>query len=196
MGRCLRLSGVVGQSIVDGPGLRMAVFTQGCPHGCAGCHNPSTHGFRGGFEVAADELLAEFDENPLLAGVTLSGGEPLIQAEAFVPLAKAVKARGKNVWCFTGYVFEDLLAMTAVDPALEELLTYIGVLVDGRYEEKLRSLELQYRGSSNQRVLDIPRSLESGKAVQWVDAALMGARRMSGRMQAVGAEVSHARNAG
>lgn len=169
--RPLRLSGVVRQSIVDGPGLRMSVFAQGCPHGCAGCHNPATHGFEGGFEVDVQELLAEFDENPLLSGITLSGGEPLAQAGALVSLARGVRERGKTVWCFTGYVFEELMETVRQGGdrggELEELLRYVDVLVDGRYEEGLRSLELRYRGSLNQRVLDLRCSLKSGVAVEW-----------------------------
>lgn len=201
--RKLRLSGIAGQSIVDGPGLRMTVFAQGCVHGCVGCHNPATHGFGGGFEVGIEELLARFDENPLLAGVTLSGGEPLLQAGAFLPLARAIRARGKTVWCFTGYVFEELLEMVGNGGGeLRELLGCIDVLVDGRYEVGLRSLELLYRGSSNQRVLDLARSLKSGVAVEWVKGvgSLTRAGRVSGRMSARmaagGGELSRARSAG
>lgn len=167
--QCLRLSGIVDQSIVDGPGLRMTVFAQGCPHHCPGCHNASTHSFSGGFEVAIDEILAEFNDNPLLAGVTLSGGEPMAQPEAFRALAEGVRAKGKSVWCYTGYTFEELMAMSGTNQALAGLLGCIDVLVDGRYVAALQSLELRYRGSSNQRVLDLPKSLKAGQPVNWND---------------------------
>ena len=163
----VRLSGIVAQSIVDGPGLRMAVFTQGCPHHCPGCHNASTHAFDGGFEMGADEIMARFHENPLLSGVTLSGGEPLLQPEGLLPVARQVRALGKTVWCYTGYTFEELPAMMRAHRPLERLLRLVDVLVDGRYEASLRSLTLRYRGSRNQRVLDLPLSFAEGRAVLW-----------------------------
>lgn len=148
----IRVSGIVDESIVDGPGLRYVVFTQGCPHHCKGCHNPQTHSFEGGYLLSAEAALAQLQENPLLSGITLSGGEPFEQAEALCALAEGAKAQGKNVMTYTGYVFEDLLARN--DHWTERLLDLTDVLVDGPYREELRDLELQFRGSSNQRLLD------------------------------------------
>ena len=148
----MRVSGIVDESIVDGPGLRYVVFTQGCPHHCKGCHNPQTHSFEGGFLLSTEAALAQLQENPLLSGITLSGGEPFEQAEALCALAEGAKALGKNVMTYTGYVFEDLLARN--DPWTDRLLDLTDTLVDGPYKEELRDLELQFRGSANQRLLD------------------------------------------
>ena len=148
----LRLSGIVDESIVDGPGLRYVLFTQGCPHHCKGCHNPQTHSFEGGFLLSAEAALAQMAENPLLSGITLSGGEPFEQAEALCAVAEGARAMGKNVMTYTGYVFEALLARN--DPWTDRLLELTDVLVDGPYVEALRDLDLQFRGSSNQRLLD------------------------------------------
>jgi len=162
----IRVAGVVKQSIVDGPGLRYVVFCQGCPHRCPGCHNPHTHDFDGGYGCSVQTILAEMDKNPLLSGITLSGGEPFCQASALVPLAKAVRRRGKHVFAFSGFTFEELLEQAQKDPGVAELLTLVDTLVDGRYDQTLRDLTLRFRGSSNQRMLDLPRSLESGAAVE------------------------------
>lgn len=163
----LRLAGVVKQSIVDGPGLRLTVFTQGCPHKCPGCHNPETHDFAGGYDGDPATILAELDKNPLLAGVTLTGGEPVCQAEALLPLANGVRERGKNLMMYTGYTLEQLLEMMAKDPALAELLSLIDILVDGPFVLAERDLTLLFRGSRNQRLLDLPSSLAKGEPVLW-----------------------------
>lgn len=164
-GVALRLAGVIEQSLVDGPGLRMAVFTQGCPHHCAGCHNPGTHSFAGGFQADVGALLAAFDENPILAGATLSGGEPLVQAAGLITFARGVKARGKDVWCYTGYVFEDVLVMAGRDEALSRLLRYVDVMVDGRFDAAKKSASLRYRGSSNQRIVNVSASCKKQRTV-------------------------------
>ncbi len=164
-GQSIKLAGIVEQSIVDGPGLRMVVFTQGCPHQCAGCHNPATHAFRGGSDYSVATLIDMFDENPILSGITLSGGEPLAQAASLVPLVKEIKARGKNVWCYTGYTFEQVLAMTQENVAVHCLLRYIDVMVDGRFDLTRKSVSLQYRGSENQRVIHVAKSLDKRVAV-------------------------------
>lgn len=148
----LRVSGIVEESIVDGPGLRYVVFTQGCPHHCKGCHNPQTHSFEGGFLLSAEAALAQLQENPLLSGITLSGGEPFEQAQALCAIAEGAKALGKTVMTYTGYVFEDLLARN--DCWTDRLLDLTDILVDGPYKEEQRDLELQFRGSANQRLLD------------------------------------------
>jgi len=163
----LRIAGVAKQSIVDGAGLRFTLFTQGCPHGCPGCHNPATHDFSGGYDCGVEKILRELDSNPLLQGVTLSGGEPLCQAAELLPLALALPMRGLDIWCYTGYTLEELLEMAVRDKPLAELLTLMDVLVDGRYEALQRDLTLRFRGSRNQRILDLPLSLSQGRAVAW-----------------------------
>ena len=150
----LRISGIVEESIVDGPGLRYVVFTQGCPHRCPGCHNPQTHDFDGGEFRDTDDILRQFMENPLLSGITFSGGEPFVQAEPLCHLADAVHAAGKNVYAYSGYTCEELHSLAQKIPAVGRLLDKVDVLVDGPYVEALRDLELDFRGSSNQRVLD------------------------------------------
>jgi anaerobic ribonucleoside-triphosphate reductase activating protein len=140
-------------SITDGPGLRMVVWTQGCLHRCSGCHNPDTHSLTGGFATTVEEILAQFDANPLLSGVTLSGGDPFVQAQACAEIAQRVKERGKSVWTYTGYTLEDI--MKSAKPDWLELLRYTDVLVDGPYQEELRNLELTFRGSENQRVIKV-----------------------------------------
>lgn len=149
----LRIAGIVDESIVDGPGLRFTVFTQGCPHHCPGCHNPQTHDFQGGRWVTVAELVRQFDEDPLLAGVTLSGGEPFCQAEALCDLAQQIRDRGKTVMAYSGYTLEQLQALP--DPAVDRLLRLTDILVDGPYIQALRDLDLKFRGSSNQRLLDL-----------------------------------------
>ena len=155
----LRISGVEPESIVDGPGFRYVVFTQGCPHGCPGCHNPQTHDFAGGEWADLGRILAEIREDPLLSGVTLSGGEPFCQPEPLCTLARAVREMGKTVMAYSGYTLEQLLAMGEERPAVRELLELCDILVDGPYIEARRDLTLQYRGSANQRVIHLREAL-------------------------------------
>lgn len=163
----LRLAGIVRESIVDGPGIRFTVFCQGCPHGCEGCHNPETHDFNGGSDCSIDRLLEEIDKNPLLAGVTFSGGEPFCQAESFANLGRQVKARGLNITAFSGYTLEKLTEMAANDVAVRELLEITDILIDGPFMKELRDLTLQFRGSSNQRVIDMNETRKAGEIVLW-----------------------------
>ena len=160
--RMLELSGIVGDSIVDGPGIRTTVFAQGCPHHCPGCHNPETWDFGCGTPVPAEAILEMVADNPLCRGVTFSGGEPFAQAEAFLELAKLLKQKKYEVASYTGYTFEQLCNGT---PAQRELLQHLDVLIDGPYVAEKRSLSLAFRGSSNQRILDVPRSLSLGHPV-------------------------------
>lgn len=148
----IRLAGLVEESIVDGPGLRLALFTQGCPHHCSGCHNPQTHSFEGGFWLSTAEVLARLQENPLLAGITFSGGEPFEQAQALCPVADGTHNMGLSVVTFTGYTYETLLRRH--DPWIDRLLDSTDLLIDGPYVAALRDMELRFRGSSNQRELD------------------------------------------
>lgn len=163
-----RLSGMVNDSIVDGPGLRLAVFMQGCPYDCPGCQNPQTHDPMGGREADTEEVREKLKRNPLLDGLTLSGGEPLMQPEAARELAAMAKEMGLNVWCYTGNTFENLLK--EAKPAVLEALRQIDVLVDGPFIAAQKSLDLLFRGSKNQRLVDVPKSLEAGKAVLWEKA--------------------------
>lgn len=155
----IRLYGLVDESIVDGPGFRMAVFTQGCPHGCPGCHNPGSHAMEGGTLRDTADVIAMMEDNLLLDGITLTGGEPFMQPEACAELARAAHARGLNVWCFTGYVYEQLLSR----PGAQALLDEVDVLVDGPFIMAQRSLELRFRGSRNQRVIDMARTRGTGE---------------------------------
>lgn len=162
----IRIAGVVRQSVVDGPGLRFVVFTQGCPHICPGCHNPETHDFDGGYDCGVDKILREIEKNPLLSGLTISGGEPFCRAAELLPLCRAARERGMNIICYTGYLFEDLLERSREDSDTDSLLRLTDTLVDGKYIQSLRDLTLRFRGSSNQRVIDVPASLSAGRAVE------------------------------
>lgn len=159
----LRIAGIQQDSIVDGPGIRYVIFTQGCPHHCPGCHNPQTHDPKGGQDADREKILEQISGNPLISGVTFSGGEPFVQAEALVPLAKAIKAQGKNLMIYTGYVYEELCRMDA--PGVQELLAAADLLVDGPFILKERDLTLSYRGSSNQRVIDLEKTRQKGEVV-------------------------------
>lgn len=177
----LDLAGIMGESIVDGPGIRFAVFCQGCPHHCEGCHNPKTHPFDGGTPVRVGKILEQIDKDPILRGVTFSGGEPMCQAKAFLELAKGVKARGLDIVIFTGYRYEELMkhidgcqeqneddVMKLVDrQGARELLELTDILIDGKFELAERDLTLQFRGSRNQRVIDMAATREKGEVVIW-----------------------------
>lgn len=151
----MRIAGIVNDSIVDGPGLRLAIFAQGCPHHCPGCHNPESHDFAGGSDMDTEKIIARMDANPLLDGITLTGGEPFEQPEACRILADAAHARGLNVWAYSGYTFEQLCAV----PEKRRLLEACDVLVDGPFLLEERSLDLRFRGSKNQRVLKVSEML-------------------------------------
>ena len=157
----LRIAGTIPESIVDGPGIRYVLFTQGCPHGCPGCHNPQTHDFAGGTEVQVSDLLADILKRPYVKAVTLSGGEPFCQPAPLAQLAAALKDKGFHLMCYSGYTFEELLQLEEARPLLEQL----DLLVDGRFVESRKNIELRFRGSDNQRVLDVPASLAAGSAV-------------------------------
>ncbi|MBQ8298068.1 MAG: anaerobic ribonucleoside-triphosphate reductase activating protein [Ruminococcus sp.] len=161
----LRIAGTANDSIVDGPGIRFTIFTQGCPHRCEGCHNPQTHDFNGGEIVDTDELLQKIRSNPLLDGVTFSGGEPFCQAQALALLGGEIKKLGLNVVTYTGYEFEQLYENRDKN-GWEELLEVTDFLIDGRFEQSKRDWKIRFRGSSNQRYLDCKASLGSGHPVE------------------------------
>jgi anaerobic ribonucleoside-triphosphate reductase activating protein len=165
MSAIIQLFGTADDSIVDGPGIRFAIFTQGCKHGCPNCHNPEAQPFTGGSPTTVDELWEKIEGNPLLSGITLTGGEPFEQAEALIELAGRAREKGLNVWAYSGYLYEQLLAGVP-SAAAPLLLEQVDVLVDGLFVDELKSLDLQWRGSSNQRIIDIPASLASGTVVE------------------------------
>lgn len=162
----LRIAGIINESIVDGPGIRLVVFTQGCKHNCPGCHNPHTHSFEGGSLINIDEIIQQMDKNPLLDGVTLSGGEPFEQAEALGELAEKVKKHGYNVMTYTGYTFEYILANKDKLSGWDKLIHAIDILVDGRFEISRKNLLLKFRGSENQRIIDVKQSIMTNEIIQ------------------------------
>jgi len=164
-GVLLRVHGVVCDSLVDGPSLRDVVFVQGCPHRCLGCQNPGSWDFDGGSLVDVGDIISLIPSSPLTSGVTFSGGEPFCQASPLVEIAKHVKKKGLNLWVYTGYTWEELMEFP--DPAVRELLFYVDVLVDGRYLQEERDISLPYRGSRNQRLIDVQASLKTNLLFLW-----------------------------
>ena len=156
----LRLSGIVEESIVDGPGLRFVVFTQGCSHHCPGCHNPQTHSFTDGYLEDIQQIYNQYQENPLLSGITFSGGEPFCQPEPLAKLGRMIHQTGGHIITYTGYVYEELLRMSQSNPAIRDLLEVTDQLIDGPYIQSLRDLTLPFRGSSNQRIITLPHKKE------------------------------------
>lgn len=166
MSDLLRIAGTVNDSIVDGEGIRFTVFTQGCPHNCKGCHNPQTHDFSGGELVEISALLEKIRENPLLDGVTFSGGEPFCQAETLALLGRGIKSLGLNIVTYTGYTFEELYQNYSKN-GWGKLLEVTDFLIDGRFVLELKNWQTKFRGSSNQRYLDCQESLKQGRAVDF-----------------------------
>ena len=158
----IRIAGLVPESFVDGDGIRFAIFMQGCLRNCEGCHNPETHSLDGGRLIDTQEIIAAIKKNPLLDGITLTGGEPLLQVSAANELACAAKNFGLSVWCYTGFTFENL--PNEATPLMEN----IDVLIDGPFIESQRDLELQFRGSRNQRLIDVKKSREQKIIVPWI----------------------------
>ena len=163
----MKIYGLVQDSIVDGPGFRFVCFTQGCPHHCPGCHNPDSHDPSIGTEMTTDEIIAQMLSNPLTDGLTLSGGEPFTQAEDCLTLAHAAHAKGLKVWSYSGWTFEHLLHSGTA--AQKSLLRELDVLVDGPFLLEERSLTLNWRGSRNQRVIDVQATLSKGEIVLYCD---------------------------
>ena len=162
----IRIAGTVCESIVDGPGFRYVVFTQGCPHNCEGCQNPETHDFSGGKVVDTEDLYAECMDDPLQDGVTFSGGEPFCQAQALFELGTKLKKHGLHLMCYSGWTFEELLKKAEKEVFVGKLLSITDILVDGKFMIEKRSLSLKFRGSDNQRLIDVQQSLREGKAVE------------------------------
>lgn len=154
----LRIAGIIKESIVDGPGIRLVVFTQGCNHKCPGCHNPETHSFEGGTLVSIDSVIELAKKNPLLDGITFSGGEPFEQADALSELAVKAKRAGLNIITYTGYTYEYLVQHTSERPEWKKLLDETDVLIDGRFDLQKKNALLKFRGSTNQRIIDLKRT--------------------------------------
>lgn len=154
----IRIAGIVNESIVDGPGIRMVLFAQGCKHKCPGCHNPETHSFDGGRIVKIDWVVEQAKKNPLLDGITFSGGEPFEQAEAFAVLAVKAKQLGLGIMTYTGYTLEQLNENTDKKEEWTKLLENTDLLVDGRFNQQKKNSLLKFKGSENQRIIDVKKS--------------------------------------
>lgn len=157
----IRLAGILDNSLVNGEGMRAVIFSQGCTHNCKDCFNPHTHSFTGGELIDIDKLVTRIKSNPIIHGVTFSGGDPMQQADKFVELARKLNNQF-NIWCFTGYTYEEILS--SKDKNRLDLLYEIDVLVDGEFKKEL-SGGLKYRGSSNQRIIDVKKSLKYKKLI-------------------------------
>ncbi len=152
-------------SIVDGEGIRSVIWTQGCLHHCKGCHNPTTHAFDSGFLVDVEDVKKEIEKLEAQDGITFSGGDPMEQPSSCAEIAKFCKKQGYNVWCYTGYTFEELLEKAKKEPEILTFLNNIDVLVDGRFILKEKSYDVIFRGSKNQRLIDVPQSLKKNKTI-------------------------------
>lgn len=159
----IRLAGICYESLVNGEGIRRVFFSQGCSHNCEGCFNPDTHSFNSGEEKDIDELVKDVINNPMLDGVTFSGGDPFQQASKFKVFAKKLKKHNINIWSYTGYTMEEILKENDKDKI--ELLNYIDVLVDGKFDINKKEDRLKFRGSSNQRIISVKESLNKGEII-------------------------------
>lgn len=163
----LKIAGIVEESIVDGPGIRFVIFTQGCPHNCKGCHNPQTHDFNGGKDIKIDEIIEMIKSNPLLKGITLSGGEPFMQAKQLSILIDKIKDSNLDIITYTGFKYEELINNSNDENSFMELLIRTDILIDGKFEEDKKDDSLMFRGSSNQRAIDVKLSIQDGKIVEY-----------------------------
>ena len=167
----IRILNILHDTTVDGPGFRTSIYCAGCRHHCPGCHNPETWPFEGGTAIDEEDVLRIIRSNPLNRGVTFSGGEPFSQAEGFTKLAVLLKEKGYEVASYSGFTFEQLIKGT---DAQKELLKHIDVLIDGPFLLAERSLEVAFRGSRNQRILDVKKSLAAGCAVETTSIRWLG----------------------
>lgn len=163
MDRIIRLSGIAYESLVNGPGMRRVFFSQGCRHNCEGCFNPDTHNFSGGEDRNMDELIEDVLKNPIIKGVTFSGGDPFERAENFAYMAKKFKEANLNIWSYTGYTFEYIINNLDKISGWRDLLNNIDVLVDGKFEKDMMEDGLRFRGSINQRIIDVKKTLQENK---------------------------------
>jgi len=161
----IRMAGVVPESVTDGPGVRLVVFLQGCPHHCPGCHNPETHDPSGGRDMAVQEILSLYDDDPLLSGVTFSGGEPFLQPEPLADIADYIHSAGGDVICYTGFTLDKLQVIARENASVDALMGKIDLLIDGPFLIGERSLDIPFRGSRNQRVI----AMNEGKGKRLAD---------------------------
>ena len=163
----IRIAGFERESIVDGPGIRYVLFTQGCPHNCVGCHNPQTHSMDGGKMMTVEEIWEDINSRPRITGVTFSGGDPFVQPEPLYELAKKVKDAGLHLTVYSGFTYEKLLGMSKNDRTIKGLLDLADLLVDGPFIMEKKDLALAFRGSSNQRLIDLKETSTKGEIVLW-----------------------------
>jgi anaerobic ribonucleoside-triphosphate reductase activating protein len=165
MSTFIKTAGIVKESIVDGPGIRLVVFSQGCRHRCPGCHNPETHSFDGGENIDIEDILKMMKANPLLDGITFSGGDPFEQANEFAELGRKVKKLGLNVMTYTGYTYEEIMENMDEENGWKSLLDVTDILVDGPFQIDKKSFSLRFKGSTNQRIIDINKSKKENKII-------------------------------
>lgn len=170
MKNSIRLFGIKRHSLVNGKGVRYVIFTQGCPHHCIGCQNPDSHNFNAGYEQKVDDIIQEIIKDRNIDGITLSGGEPFLQAEPCCKIAEIARKKNLSVWAYTGFIYEDIVAGVAGNMATT-LLKYIDVLVDGPFDQNKLSETCKWRGSTNQRLIDVQATLKnkSGSIVEYSD---------------------------
>ena len=165
----IRLAGIAQNSLVNGHGLRKVFFSQGCNHHCKNCFNPSTWSFDGGKMINMDSLVQQVLDEPFLDGVTFSGGDPFQQPDKFAYLAKKLKEKDINIWIYTGYTFEELLELAKTNESIDEMIHNCDVIVDGPFVQDLYDPKLLFRGSSNQRIIDVKKTLETRSIIKLIE---------------------------
>lgn len=170
----IRIADIIKESTVDGEGWRYVIFTQGCSHNCKDCHNPQTHDFNGGKDIKVTFILEDILNNPLIDGITLSGGDPFFQASKLIELCKAIKNNNLTIWAYTGFIFDEFMKFKnnldcdkRINKDMLELLNYIDVVVDGPYIQEQRTLQLKFRGSTNQRLIDVKNTFKNNKIIEY-----------------------------
>lgn len=159
----IRVGGIIDNSLANGKGLRMVLFLSGCLHKCEGCHNKELQDFDFGVDMTEEEIFARIEKNAgVIKGITLSGGDPMEQPAKLINLCRKIRALDLDIWCYTGYSFEEVLKSEEKLALLKE----VDVLVDGRFDLKLKSEKVKYRGSSNQRIIDVKESLKTNEIVE------------------------------
>lgn len=158
----MRVVDIVDGTTVDGPGFRTSIYFAGCHHQCPGCHNKSTWDPMSGHDMSISEILDRIDDNGY--NVTFSGGDPLYQIDMLIILAEKIKERGKTVWLYTGFTYDQIVE----DESLSRILQFVDVIVDGPFIEDLRDISLLFRGSSNQRLIDVEKTKKAGEPVFWI----------------------------
>ncbi|NTW05494.1 MAG: anaerobic ribonucleoside-triphosphate reductase activating protein [Peptococcaceae bacterium] len=164
--KTIRLAGITSESVVDGTGIRYVVWAQGCRHRCVGCHSLNTWDFAGGQERNIVEIIADISKNKLLKGVTFSGGDPFEQPEKFVYIAREVKKLGLDIWCYTGYLYEEIKEGSS-NSGRQKLLAEVDFLVDGPFLEQEKDPQLAFRGSRNQRIIDMEKTRKNNRIILW-----------------------------